>query len=185
MKRRTLLTSAATMAAAGVAGCSGNNTSDLAETTDNTPMNSEASTSPTKTPTQREAVLSTLENVYAAWASLDADAFLALLYSTNNHPEEQVRTGAKKIDFNGQLVDYEATINGSPNEKELTNFFETTGITEEEQSVFNGVKKVLVQWDPVVEGKATTDQAKSFKEFLNMQKTHMLAVNDDKWRFVG
>lgn len=127
-----------------------------------------------------------LETVYEAWAALDADAFLATLHATNNHPEEEVRGGANNIDFGGELVSLDAEVlEENLDEDAISTFFETgPNLDEGDVSTFTGVRNLLVRVDPTVEGEASNGAQTDFKNFLETEKRHFLAVEDGEWRFV-
>lgn len=172
MDRRKLLSSAATVTVFALAGCSGDSS--------NSP---DDDTSGETTP---ETALTHLETVYEAWVQLDADAFLATLHSTNNHPESEVRSSADRIGFEGELVALNAEVlNENLGEDEISTFFETgPNVGEEDVSTFTGVQNLTARVEPEVDGETTNETQENIKAFFETGKRHFLAVEDGQWRFV-
>jgi hypothetical protein len=127
-----------------------------------------------------------LRTVYEAWVKLDADAFLATLHSTNNHPEEEVRSSAEDINFEGSLVELDAEIvTDTPDADAISQLFETgPNLSEDDVSTFTDVQAVIASVNPTVDGETTNDAQEGFKSFLETEKRHLLAVENGEWRFV-
>jgi len=184
MDRRRLLAVTGTTAATLLAGCSGGSGTDTAEPA--------ATETETDTPTTSSGTPSSasandhLRTVYEAWVKLDADAFLATLHSTNNHPEDEVRSSTEDLDFEGTLVELNAEIvNDTPDADAISQLFETgPNLSEDDVSTFTDVQTVIASVAPTVDGETTNDAQANFKSFLETEKRHMLAVEDEEWRFV-
>lgn len=145
----------------------------------------------TDTPATGSEALSTASavdhrrTVYEAWVTLDADAFLATLYSTNNHPEEEVRNGAENIGFKPTLVELNAeVVNENPDSDTISELFETgPSLSEDDVSKLTDAQMVIANVNPTVDGKTRTDVQANFKSFLQTEKRHGLGVEDGGWRF--
>lgn len=182
MNRRRLLAVTGTAAATLLAGCSGGEKTD---TVDPETTQTDTPTADGGTPSSTSAK-DHLRSVYEAWVKLDADAFLATLHSTNNHPEKEVRSGAEDLDFEGRLVDLNAEIvTENPDSDAVSQLFETgPHLSEDDVSTFTDVQTVIARVDPTVGGEPTNDAQANFKSFLETEKRHLLAVEDGEWRFV-
>ena len=181
MNRRRLLAVIGTTAATLLAGCSGSSGTNTADP--------EATATDTSTGggTMSSASASDhLRTVYEAWVKLDADAFLATLHSTNNHPEEEVRSSAEDINFEGSLVELDAEIvTDTPDADALSQLFETgPNLSEDDVSTFTDVQAVIASVNPTVDGETTNDAQEGFRSFLETEKRHLLAVENGEWRFV-
>lgn len=173
MDRRKLLTSAAAVGVTALAGCSqssSNSTDDDAGAGETNP----------------ETAIAHLETVYEAWVQLDADAFLATLHSTNNHPESEVRESASRIGFEGELVALNADVlDQNLGADEIASFFETgPNIGEEDVSTFTEVQNLMARVNPEVDGETANETQENIKAFFETEKRHFLAVEDGEWRFV-
>ena len=182
MDRRRLLAVTGTTAATLLAGCSESSETNTAEpeaTETDTPTDSGG------TPSSASAI-DHLRTVYEAWVKLDADAFLATLHSTNNHPEEEVRGGAENLDFEGTLVELNAEIvNETPDADAISQLFETgPNLSEDDVSTFTDVQAVIASVNLTVDGETTNDAQANFKSSLEAEKRHLLAIENGEWRFV-
>lgn len=182
MNRRGLFVVIGTTAATLLAGCSGTggtNTAEPEATGTDTPTVDGGTPSLASAPNH-------LRTVYEAWVKIDADAFLATLHSTNNHPEEEVRSSAEDLDFEGTLVELNAEIvNDTPDADAISQLFETgQNLSEDDVSTFTDIQAVVARVDPTVDGETTNDAQEGFKSFLETEKRHFLAVENGAWRFV-
>lgn len=192
MNRRNVLTSAAAVTVAVLAGCSGDSSADTDEPgtvtsePDGSDSGDEAETAGGADELSSDLAVAHLETVYGAWVELDADAFLATLHSTNNHPEGEVRSSASDIDFEGELVALGAEVlDENLGADAIEDFFESgPNVTESDVSTFTDVRNLTVSVDPTVDGETATEPQEQIKAFFETEKRHFLAVEDDEWRFV-
>lgn len=207
MKRRSLIASAGTVAATLLAGCSGI-LGDASEdpttsteptspepTTSTEPITPEDTDTSTGTPTDDPPTEPTgleldtpealFQAAYTAWAATDPDGFLATVHSTSNYPEEAVRGNVP--DFDGELTGLETRIDAQNlTEDEIKENFETAPhLGADDAQTFTGVENLVAEVDPTVEGETPTDEAESFKDFLNTPIPHFAAVEDGEWKLVN
>jgi|AntDeeMetagen681_2_1112603.scaffolds.fasta_scaffold05605_2 hypothetical protein len=205
MNRRKLLASTGTLAAATLAGCSGifsdDETDPSTETgtdTETTPTNTSTQTetpeptdteTPEDTPTPTEVPIQNskeelMANIYTAWATSDENMFLAECHSTNDYPEDDFRGSTP--DFNGELTTFTMEVLETGLSAEtLGNWFEAAKfLGDDDVSTFTDVETARVRVTPTIEGETENEREENYKNYINSEKTHIIAVEDNHWQFV-
>lgn len=178
MNRRNLLASTAVAASTLLAGCSSDSSTDTNDTETDTDGSPDVLSS--------DSAVTHLETTYEAWVTMNADAFLATLHSTNNHPEEEVRSSASDIDFEGELVALNAEVlDENLDSDAISTFFESgPNLSDQDVSTFTDVRNLTIKVNPTVDGETTTEGQENIKTFFETEKSHFLAVENEEWRFV-